>query len=159
MSPVIDDDDDDDDGDDGGDNDAAAADAAADDDDDDDDDDADDDAINYRFPLAVECSCAPKFPTTLPQKYLTRFLTFRNIGQGQHFLVWGQNQLSHLKRSISRARCETEPTDWHVADHLDLRQHLDHDEVDHDDGDGNDNEQDEVDHDDDDGNLEGASLL
>ena len=43
------------------------------DDDDDDADDDDDDAISYRFALAVECSCAPKFAPTLPQKYLTFF--------------------------------------------------------------------------------------
>ena len=36
-------------------------------------------AISYRFPLAVECSCAPKFPTTLPQKYLTRSTFFRTF--------------------------------------------------------------------------------
>ena len=32
----------------------------------------DDDGISYRLPLAVECSCAPNFAATLPQKYLTR---------------------------------------------------------------------------------------
>ena len=64
--PSIDDDDDD------------SGDDDDDDDDADDDDDGadDDDAISYRFTLAVECSCAPKFPTTLPQKYLTRSTFF-----------------------------------------------------------------------------------
>ena len=37
------------------------------------DDDDDDDDVSYRFPLAVKCSCAPKFSSTLPQKYLNFF--------------------------------------------------------------------------------------
>ena len=43
------------------------------------DDDDDDDDVSYRFPLAVKCSCAPKFSPTLPQKYLNLLSYFYQI--------------------------------------------------------------------------------